>query len=221
MKPPHPLYNPVLFKNRSEAGQKLAQKLKKLALKNPVVFAIPNGGVPVGVKIAQSLKCPLELVIVRKIQFPWTTEAGFGAISPDGTLYLNPHAEELDPQTIKTQAQKTLQQIRKREKELLPVKKRSLNLKDKTVILVDDGLATGITMMAAIGFLQKKQPARIIIAVPTASDEALKLLKNQVQKLITLYQHPQNWPFAVACSYEEWHDLTAQEVKRYLRLTKK
>lgn len=212
-------YNSVLFKDRLEGGQKLGQKLKELKLKNPIVLAIPSGGVPVGIEVAKILKCPFNLVIVRKIQFPWTTEAGFGAVASDGSLYLGPAVEELPQEVVKKQTQKAVEEVRHREKVFLRGRKR-VNINDKAAILVDDGLATGSTMLVAIKSVRKKSPAQVIVAAPTASGGAIKLLENQVDRVITLYKHPKGLPFAVASSYQKWHDLSDEEVKEYLKKVK-
>lgn len=209
------MYNPILFKDRAQAGRKLAQELKKLKIKNPVVLAVPSGGVPVGLQIAKTLKCPFDLVLVRKIQFPWTTEAGFGAVAPDGTSYLGPAANELTKEMIKIQTKKALEEVRYRQKEFLKGREK-VNVKNKTAILIDDGLATGSTMFAAIKSVKKEKPKKVIVATPTASGNAIQLIKPQVDKLIVLYIHPRHLPFAVASSYEKWHDLTDKEVKKYL-----
>lgn len=210
------MYNPVLFKDRVEAGQKLGEKLKKLKLGKAVVLAIPSGGVPVGKEVARMLNCPFDIVIVRKIQFPWTTEAGFGAVTPDGTSYFSPEAEKLSQEVVGAQTEKAIKETKHREKEFLKGRRR-IPIKEKTVILVDDGLATGSTMFAAIKSIRKKNPALIIVAAPTASGGAIELLGKEADQLITLYQHPKNLPFAVASSYQEWHDLTDEEVKTYLK----
>lgn len=209
-------YNPTLFKNRIDGGKKLGQELRKLYLKNPVVIAIPSGGVPVGIEVTKILKCPFDLIIVRKIQFPWTTESGFGAVASDGTSYLSPHAEGLTPEMIEAQTKKARQSIKQREK-LFTFKKKKINLKNKTVILVDDGLATGATMTTAIRSVRRNNPNQVIVASPTASKEATRHLSNEADQIITLYEHPQGWPFAVAGSYQEWHDLTDKEVIEYLQ----
>ena len=208
------MLNPVLFKDRLEGGQKLAQELKKLHLENPVVLAIPSGGVPVGLEIAKVLSCPLDLVVVRKIQYPWTTEAGFGAVASDGTFFLGPAAQELSQEVIEAQTQKAIEQVKHREKEFLEGRKR-VDVKGKTAILVDDGLATGSTMFAAIKSVRKKKPAHVIVAAPTGSGGAIELLENEADQVITLYKHPTGLPFAVASSYQKWHDLTDEEVIQY------
>lgn len=210
------MYNPVLFKNRTEAGQLLGQEMKKLTLKNPVILAIPSGGVPVGVEVAKILKCPLGLIVVRKIQFPWTTEAGFGAIAADGTLYLGLAARGLSQEVIKIQTKKAFSEVEHREKEFKTAGKE-IDVSGKTVILVDDGLAAGSTMLAAVRSIRKKNPAKIVVAVPTASGEAVSLLKKEADQVSILYTHPENLPFAVASSYQRWHDLTDEEVKNYLQ----
>lgn len=209
------MYNPVIFKDRTEAGKKLGEELKKFNFKKPAVLAIPSGGVPVGIEVAKFLNCPFDLIIVRKIQFPWTTEAGFGAITADGTLYLGPDTSVLPQKIIENQTKRSLDEVKHRNKEFLSGRKM-VNISGKTAILIDDGLAAGSTMLAAVESIKKRHPTKIIVAVPTASSNAVKLLEKEVSKVITLYKHPANFPFAVASSYLKWHDLTDEEVKKYL-----
>lgn len=208
---------PILFKDRTEAGRKLGKELKGYKDQNPVVLAIPAGGVPVAVEVAKFLECPLDLVIVRKIQYPWTTEAGFGAATADGIVWLGPEAEKLPPEIVKAQTQKALKEVKHRVKVFLG-KRKETNLAAKTAILVDDGLAAGSTMMAAIKSVRKKKPAKIFVAIPTASAGAVNLLKNHADGIIDLYVHPEGLPFAVASSYKNWYDLTDEEVKEYLKM---
>lgn len=206
------MYQQAIFKDRLEAGRKLGQKLKELRLKNVVVVAIPSGGVPVGKEVAKVLNSPLDLVVVRKIQFPWTTEAGFGAVAADGTVYLGPAAEEFPQEVIDIQTQKAKQEVKRRAEIFLKGRKK-VKLEGKTAVLVDDGLAAGSTMFTAVQSLKKQKPAKIIVAVPTSSGSAVELIKPNVDELISLYIHPQNLPFAVASSYENWYDLSGEEVK--------
>ena len=210
------MYNPTIFKDRIEAGQKLGWQLKKLDFESPVVLAVPSGGVPVGIEVAKILKCPFDLVIVRKIQFPWTTEAGFGAVALDGTLYLGPDARQLPPETVKTQTKKALKEVKHRGKEFLR-RRKEIDISGKTAILIDDGLAGGSTMLTAVRSIRKKNPAKIVVATPTASGRAVKLLEKEVDYILTLYKHPMHLPFAVASSYRLWHDLTDEEVKKFLK----
>lgn len=209
------LYPPTLYRDRTEAGQRLGQELQGLELENAVVVAIPAGGVPVGAELARILGAPLDIIIARKIQFPWTTEAGFGAVVSDGTAYLGPHSRNLPRQVVEAQTQKAIQEVQHRKKEFLEGRKET-ELSGKDVILVDDGLATGSTMLAAVTSVKKKGPRRVIVAVPTASGAAVRLLEPHVDQLISLYVHPRHMPFAVASAYQNWYDLTDQEVKKYL-----
>ena len=212
------MIQPAIFIDRTEAGEKLGQQLEELNLKNPVVVAIPSGGVPVGKEVAQSLRCPFDLIIVRKIQFPWTTEAGFGAVAADGTIYLGPGAEGLDNKTISEQTQKAIKEVKHRKKIFLKERKK-VDLGGRTVILIDDGLAAGSTMLTAVQSIKKRKPKKIIVAVPTASANAVSLIKPHVDRLISLYIHPKNLPFAVASSYKEWHDLSEEEVLFFIKPT--
>jgi len=116
---------------------------------------------------------------------------------------------------IESQTQEAIGQVKHREKEFLGGRKR-VDIKGKTAILVDDGLATGSTMFTAIKSARKRNPAQVIVAVPTASGGAVELLKTQADRVITLYEHPTGLPFAVASSYQKWHDLTNEEVMEYL-----
>jgi len=213
------MLNPILFKDRLEGGRKLALALKRLHLKNPVVLAVPSGGIPVGLEIAEALACPFDLVVVRKIQYPWTSEAGFGAVASDGTLFLGPGAKGLPQEVIETQTQKAIEEVKHRERKFLKGRKR-VDIEGQTAILVDDGLATGSTMFAATKSVHKRKPAQVIVAAPTASGGAIELLGNEADQVITLYKHPRGLPFAVASSYEEWHDLTDKEAMEYLQWVK-
>ena len=208
-------YNPTVFRDRIDAGDRLGQRLLELELQNPVVLAVPAGGVPVAKEVARILRAPLDVIIARKIQFPWTTEAGFGAVVADGTVYLGPYAKRLPKAVVEAQTRQAQREVKHRKKEFLRGSKQ-VELCGKVVILVDDGLATGSTMLAAVQSVKKKGPKRIIVAVPTASGTAVKLIELHVDQLIALYVHPGGMPFAVASSYQNWYDLTDEQVKAYL-----
>ena len=212
------LYNPPIFLNRQDAGKKLGARLKTLNFKNPVILAIPNGGLPVGNKITRALNCPLKILIVRKIQIPENPEAGFGAVTTDGTIVLNPKIAPflgLSKKEIHNLAKNVIKEMKRREK-IFKKKTKTFSIKGKTVILTDDGLASGYTMLAAIKSVRKLNPSKLIVAVPTASGSAINEVKPKVDALITLYKHPKELPFAVASSYKNWQDLTDKEVLKYL-----
>ena len=211
--------NPTLFEDRADAGRRLAEALRDLGLserdlKNTLVLAIPAGGVPVGKEIATALGVPLELMVVRKISVPWNREAGFGSVTSSGSVLLNPRvlpSLRLSEGEIQRLAGQTRQEVRRRES-LYAQACRHRKLENKTVILVDDGLATGYTMLAAIESVRTQLPRRIIVAVPAATDDAIKVVKPKAQRVLALYVHPPRQTFAVAAAYERWHELSDREV---------
>ncbi|MBS7643186.1 phosphoribosyltransferase [Candidatus Bathyarchaeota archaeon] len=208
-----------IFKDRVHAGELLANKLRNYVNKiNVQLLAIPAGGVPVGYTVAKNFNFPFDVIIARKIQIPWNTEAGFGAISYDGTVLLN---ERLITQLGLTTeiVQWCISQTRKIIHERLKKfrgNKPFPELRKKTVILVDDGLASGWTMLAAVKSVRKQSPAKIVVAVPTASTSAVELVAPTVDKLICL--NIRSGPvFAVADAYQKWYDLADEEVVEILR----
>jgi putative phosphoribosyl transferase len=170
----------------------------------------------VGSTVAKTLDAPMDVLIVRKAQIPWNTEAGFGAITWDGEVILNGLLVEqlgLTEDEIDEAIAKTNVNIEERFKKFRQDQPMPL-LKDKIIILVDDGLASGFTMLAAVRSLRKKQPKRIVIAVPTASTGAIDLLRCEVDEIVCL--NIRSGSFAVADAYENWYDLTDEEVQKIL-----
>jgi len=212
------LHNRVhVFLDRTAAGRMLASFLKGYQGQEPYLFAIPAGGVPVAAEIARVLEVPLDLVIVRKIQLPWTTEAGFGALNPSGEAILNEELLQrlpLTPVEIHTQTEKTLAVIHQREARLRGGRPYP-QLGGKPAIIVDDGLASGYTMRAALKFLKGRGAGKLVMAVPTASERTALDLLAEVDELYCLNIRG-GWSFAVADAYENWYDLTEDEVLEIL-----
>jgi len=208
-----------IFKDREHAGQLLADKLEGYTTKDTVLLAIPAGGVPVSFVIAKAFQIPLNLIILRKIKIPWNPEAGFGSVAPDGTVFLNEPLVKrlgLTKDDIENSAAETLNEIKRRQQQFgveFP------NVKDKVVVLVDDGLASGFTMIAAINFV-KKHSSSVIVAVPTAPLGTIQRITPNVDKLFCLNVR-ESWVFAVADAYQKWHDLSDEEVEEYLSKAKK
>ena len=202
-----------LFRSRTDAGRRLAERLLDYAGQDAVVLAIPRGGVPVGAEVAKRLNARLDVIIPRKIPIPWNPEAGFGAITSDGTMVLNQRMVAnlgLSKEEIQTIADEIREEINRRTREYRDDRPPP-DVKGKTVILVDDGLASGYTMLAAIEFIRKQEPAGVIVAVPVASSGAARLISPRVDSLVTLITS-ERLPFAVAEFYREWRDLTDEEV---------
>ena len=202
-----------VFMDRAHAGRMLAERL--LAYKGSKVhlFAIPAGGVPVAAEIARGLALPLDLIIVRKIQLPYTTEAGFGALNPAGEAIYNEELLQrihLSKEDIAIQREKTANVIRRREEKLRGGRPYP-ELAGEPAIIVDDGLASGYTMRAAVQFLKRQGAGQIIVAVPTGSERTVGDLLPLVDQLYCLNVRG-GYSFAVADAYENWYDLTEEEV---------
>jgi predicted phosphoribosyltransferase len=182
-----------------------------------VVYAIPRGGVPVAVEVAGKLGAPLDVVIPRKITVPDNPEAGFGAVTEDGTIVLNEalvRQMELTETVIQQQAETTRADVVRRIAAFrahLP----ETSVEGKTAIIIDDGLASGYTMVAAVKSMQKRKAAKIVVAVPVASGSAYDLVKRIVDELVCLVV-ARTYGFAVASFYHHWHDLTDDEVVKFL-----
>lgn len=152
-----------------------------------VVFALPRGGVVLGVEIARRIQAPLDLIVVRKIGHPQSSEYGIGAVTEDGDIVLNrEETEALDPDWIAKAAQAQLREARRRRAAYLHGRPPT-SVTGKTAIIVDDGLATGLTMEAAIQQLKRQEPSRVIVAVPVATRETVNRLGSQVDEMTVLH----------------------------------
>jgi predicted phosphoribosyltransferase len=202
-----------VFTDREDAGRRLALLLEGVAEPSGIVLAIPAGGVPVACAVARECRLPLDVLIVRKLQIPDNPEAGFGAIGPDGEVLLNERIVDdlrLSQKEIQAQVSETQRVLRSRE-EVFRRGRPQPELKDRQVILVDDGLASGYTMMAAVDFARHKEVRQVIVAVPTASQRTIHFLQPAADVLVC--SNVRGGPvFAVADAYEEWYDLGDEEV---------
>ena len=212
-----------VFRDRLHAGEVLAEKLRSvLPDGNELVLAIPAGGVPVGYALAKKLDMPLDVVVVRKIQIPWNTEAGFGAITWDGRQILNePLVAQLGLGTeAMEQCISQTRQVAREKNQRFRGERPFPDLTGRTVVLVDDGLASGFSMLAAAESIKARRPRKVIVAVPTGSANAIALLAPRVDELVCL--NVRSGPlFAVADAYENWYDLSDEEVLGYLRGNRK
>ncbi len=213
----HPNVEPI-FDNRYDAGFKLAGRLSEYANKSVVVLGIPNGGVAVALNVALALKADLDIVVSRKIPLPLSPEGGFGSITDDGTMILN---EEMVKKAGLNKAQIDFQvmQVRKdiRDRSLLYRQdKRPLIISGRTVIIVDDGLASGYTMRAAIESVRLRKPLSIIAAVPVGPQKVVEDLMGIANKVVTCAVGEEN-VFYVSDYYRQWHDITDDEVINCLK----
>ncbi|MFZ1714270.1 MAG: phosphoribosyltransferase family protein [Saprospiraceae bacterium] len=197
----------MIFKNRKEAGEILAGKLLKLNSKDTIVLAVPRGGVPVGFEVARLLQVPLEPIMIKKIGHPANKEYAIGATSMDEFFIAS--QEHIPKEYIDAE----LVLIRKRLTEMYSKfmgQKKPTNLKGMNVILVDDGMATGHTMMATLHVVKKSLPNQIIVAIPVASNNAVKLVKTLANVVVCIYI-PDEF-YGVGSFYEDFDQLTDKEV---------
>jgi len=205
---------PVVFKNRAAAGEKLARRLLKFKDENPIVLCLPTGGVPVGFACARELNAEFDLIMVRKLPIPHNPEAGFGAVAIDGSILLNDDLVErlqMTPDEIDAVAAEVLREVKRRD-EVFRGPRRFPEVAERCVIVVDDGLASGFTMLASVKWLRRKGPEKIIAAVPVSPAGSLELVGEYVDEAVCLVTE-RRYPFAVAGFYEDFSDLSDREVQ--------
>lgn len=207
-----------VFRDRQHAGEVVADQLRENLDKKALILGIPAGGIPVAAALARKLSLPLDALVVSKITFPWDTEAGYGAVAWDGTVLLNDalvKATGLSEQVVKEGMDHALKKVEHRN-QLLRGGRPLAQLKHRSVILVDDGLATGFTMQTAVKALRKADADPIIVAVPTGHGDAVRKLANHVNTVYCPNIREGRF-FAVADAYEHWTDVEEQEVFALLK----
>lgn len=204
-----------VFRDRRHAGEVLADLLAAYRKADAVVLAIPAGGVPVGAELAARLDLPLEVAVVSKITLPWNTEAGYGAVAFDGTVLLNDRlvsalglSEDEIERGIAVTREKIVRRMQRFHDGTFP------DLAGRAIILVDDGLASGYTLRAAIRAVRARAPA-VIVAVPTAHREAAESVAAEVDALYCANVRA-GPSFAVADAYERWRDVSEAEAAEML-----
>lgn len=211
----------MIFKDRREAGQKLAKKLEKYKnKKDTIILGLPRGGVVVADEAASFLNLPLDLVVPRKIGAPGNPEYAIGAITEDGEGIFNTEvvrAYEISSEYLKNEVEKEKKEAERRLKVYRGKRSPLSTLKSKTIILIDDGIATGLTMKAAIKSVKKKGATKVIVAVPVTARDSLSEIKKEVDEVICL--HAPVFFGAVGAFYEEFGQTEDSEVieimKRY------
>jgi predicted phosphoribosyltransferase len=176
------------FRDRRDAGRRLAAELMDLAQEQPVVVALPRGGVPVAAEVARALGAPLEIFGVLKVGAPGNPELAVGAIAEDGSGVLDPRSagrlgmtQAMLDEALERDAKELRRRVERYRGGRAPVA-----VGGRTVIVVDDGLATGLTVLAAVRALRRRDPARIVVAVPVGSDESVSMLAEEVDRVVCL-----------------------------------
>ncbi|RPJ35021.1 MAG: phosphoribosyltransferase [Verrucomicrobiaceae bacterium] len=205
------------FANREQAGRILAEKLAPLAVgRNPVLLALPRGGVPVAAVVAGRLGVPMDVLIVRKLGVPGHEEFAMGAIAGGGVMVLDHRVVAqlgLDLADVERVIQRETRELARRE-ELYRENRPPPAVAGRTVIVVDDGVATGSTMSAAIELLRHQKAARIIVAVPVAPPDTARRLRGEADEVVTLLE-PADF-MAVGRWYEDFSQTSDEDVRRLL-----
>jgi putative phosphoribosyl transferase len=224
------------YETRFQAGEFLAKyiednehHLSDLILKNPFkyfCYAIPNGGVPVTDGFCTHFNLKFDILIVRKINIPYNTEAGFGSVTTDGSVLINQSLLSqlnLSEKAISDSIELTKTEIRDRlqfyNKDIKLEGFYEEHIKQKGIFILDDGLASGFTMLAAIKMIKKYSPDKIYVAVPTAPLRTVRIIPLEVDKIFCPNIREVTW-FAVADAYRNWYDLTEAEVQKILTASK-
>jgi putative phosphoribosyl transferase len=206
-----------MFTNRTEAGQKLAEKLKAYVGREDVlVLGVPRGGVPVAFEVAAALKAPLDILVLRKLGVPWQEELAFGAIAQGGVRILDRQIMEMLNLTTAEVEQVTAREqveLERREKAYRG-DRPPLDVRGRTVVLVDDGIATGSSMRAAIAALRQMGPARIVLAVPVAPPATCERLREEVDELVCV-DMPESF-YAIGQFYLDFLPVGDREVTELL-----
>ncbi len=213
-----------MLKDRFEAGEILADKIEKMApFDNPVVLALPRGGVPVAFRIAKRLDAPLDVIIVRKLGAPFNEEFAIGALvegEPERVV-LNEEAVYrlgVSKDYLDSVIEKEREELHRRQKMYRMSENPLGNLAGKTVILVDDGIATGYTMKAALAAIREQSPAKIIVAVPVAPADTLEEMERLADKVVVIETPEPFW--AVGAHYEKFDQTSDEEVIELLKEAK-
>lgn len=206
------------FPNRLQAGHLLGQQLEEYAGRSDVVvLALPRGGVPVGYAIAVRLDCPLDVFLVGKLGAPSHEDMTLGAVSSRGVCVIRPETialMDIPPDVIESMAQRELREMKRRERAYRAIRPQQ-DLKGQVVIVADDGLVSGATMLAAVRALRHEHPSQIIVAVPVATPDALAEVRREIDTVICL-QVPE-WFTSVGQWYEDPGPQKDVEVMDYLR----
>lgn len=199
-----------MFRDRADAGERLAEVLEPYKAENPVVLAIPRGGVEVAFHVARRLDAELAALVVRKLPLPYNPEAGFGAIAEDGSTFIFEEIAESLPATV---VEKIIQEQKKEIQRRVEALRRGAPLpqiRGRTAIVVDDGIAMGSTVRAGVALCRNQEAAKIIVAAPVAGSATADELTRIADTVIILEKPPLFR--AVAQVYKDWYDVPDEEV---------
>jgi len=204
------------FADRSQAGKMLARALERFKGQDAVVYALPRGGVVLGYEVSRHLEAPLDLLITRKIGYPGSRECAVCTVSEDGEMICDSlGASQLDQNWLAARAEEEMEEASRRRRVYLQ-DRPPLAARGKVAIVVDDGMATGLTILLAVIMLKKQHPKRLVVAVPVSSPEAAERIKREADELVAL-DVPEYFG-SVSEHYEEFPQLEDEDVIRLIRM---
>lgn len=205
-----------MFADRTDAGRQLARALAAYKGQKPLILAIPRGAVPMGKVIADALEGELDVVLVRKLTSPYSSEFALGSVDESGWMFVADYAAGYggNPEYMEREKQRQMQTLRARREQYTPLR-QALDPKGRIVIVIDDGLATGSTMIAALHATRAKQPAKLICAVPVAPPDTLEKIRPYCDELVCLSAPP--YFQAVGQFYADFNQVSDEEVMEVLR----
>lgn len=207
----------MIYADRRDAGKQLADRLQVFRGPSTIVLALPRGGVAVGVEIAKALDAPLGVMLVRKIGYPMNPEYAIGAIAEgEAPIYTRDEAMRLSKQWLENAEVAARDLMKRRRDRYFGGNIKQPEIKNKTVIVVDDGIATGLTMEAAVRAIKNKQPKWVIVAVPVASAESISSLVQIADEVIVL-DDTNNFSGAVGSHYRQFNQVDDEEVVKLLQ----
>jgi predicted phosphoribosyltransferase len=206
------------FKDRIDAGRQLAKALEKYRNKAPAILALPRGGVPVGAEVATALHAPLDLILVRKIGVPFEPELAMGAVVDGGAPIIVRNDDvirmaDVNDADFKAVCDMELAEIERRRRRYLGTRER-INVTDRTAVVVDDGIATGATIRAALQATRMRNPKKLVLAVPVAPTETVAALRQDADDVICLEDH--EFFRAIGFYYRDFSQISDEEVIRLL-----
>ncbi len=208
------------FSDRKDAGRRLAEMLGKFKDKDALVYALPRGGVVLGYLIAKAIGAPLDIIITRKIGHPQNPEYAVCAVTEDGALICNKNEKQaLDSEWLNSRVEEEMIEA-KRRRDVYLKSRTSLIPKGKTVVIIDDGVATGLTLRAAIRGIKQKNPKKIVVAVPVSPKDTARIIAREVDEFISL-NIPQIYLGSVGAYYDNFDQVSDQEVIELLGACKR
>jgi len=210
---PHAFGGGLKFKDRADAAEALVGKLQSYKGQHPLILGIPRGAVPMAKILAERLNGDMDVVLVKKIGAPGNPECAIGSVSEYGTIHRSDDAHMFPEKYIQDTAKEVLEKLHKRRQQYSPVHK-ALDPKGRVVIVVDDGIATGSTMLAAVRAIRQQHPKKLIIAAPVAPPDTVSLFQGEVDELVIL-ETPPNF-YAVGQFYDEFPQVEDDDVLRIL-----